>query len=289
MNQKLPDNTLGTLTRYFRSSLEDLYVDREVKQITALVFSELLGYSRADLTVKADDKLSESDILKVHFALKKLLKLEPVQYVLGYTEFMDLRLRVTRDVLIPRPETEELVHWIAERHSADNPTILDVGTGSGCIALGIKKLLPGAEVHGSDISESALEVARENAESNNLDVTFFQQDALKTADIGKPIDVIVSNPPYIPLRDKEEMSSLVFDNEPNVALFVDDSDELIFYYRIVNHALINLKPGGTLFFELHEKNDEAVKSIMESAGFEKVELKLDMQEKPRMIKGVKPV
>ena len=288
MNSKLPDNSLGTLARYFRESLQNLYVEREVNQITALVFSELLGYSRADLTVLADEKLSESDILKVHFALKKLLKLEPVQYVLGYTEFMDLRLKVTRDVLIPRPETEELVYWIKNSMEAESPLILDVGTGSGCIALGLKKLIPNAKVFGSDISETALNVARENAEINNLDVEFIVQDALKTADIGQPIDLIVSNPPYIPLRDKKEMSTLVYDNEPNVALFVDDQDELIFYYRIVNHALINLKPGGVLFFELHEQNDKAVESIMKSAGFENVELKLDMQEKPRMIKGVKP-
>ncbi|MFZ6051371.1 peptide chain release factor N(5)-glutamine methyltransferase [Halocola ammonii] len=289
MNTKLPDNSLGTLAKYFRESLKNLYVDREVQQITALVFSELLGFSRADLTVKADERLSESDILKVHFALKKLLKLEPVQYVLGVTDFMDLKIKVNRDVLIPRPETEELVHWIGASLKDQSPVILDVGTGSGCIALGLKRLIPKAKVYGADISEEALKVARENAAANELEVEFVLQDALKTADIGQPVDVIVSNPPYIPLRDKEEMSTLVYDNEPNVALFVDDQDELIFYYRIVNHALVNLKPGGMLFFEIHESNDKAVESIMQSAGFENVELKLDMQEKPRMIMGVKPV
>lgn len=289
MNNKLSDNSLGTLVKHFKKTLASLYLEREVQQITALVFSELLGHSRADLVMNSSQRLTESEILKVNAALKRLQKLEPVQYVIGHTYFMDLKIQVSTQVLIPRPETEELVHWIEELNSSKDPVIVDVGTGSGCIALGLKKIIPQSEVFGTDISEEALEIARINARENDLEVNFMQQNALEGTEVNKPIDIVVSNPPYIPLLEKEQMSPLVFDNEPQVALFVDDSDPLLFYRAIADQAMINLKPGGYLFFELHEKNGKHLENLLITSGFEQVETKLDLQDKARMLKAVKPV
>jgi release factor glutamine methyltransferase len=240
--------------------------------------------------VKMQDRMSESELLKFNFAVKQLKQQRPVQYILGKADFYKLQFVVNEQVLIPRPETEELVDLIIRELKQTNaPDILDIGTGSGCIAITLKKNLPAATVAALDVSEGALKVAMQNAVSNQVAVSFFQQDILKTNTLPEAVfrqfDCIVSNPPYICISEKKEMDKNVLEHEPHLALFVPDEDPLLFYKAIADFALNHLKPKGKLYFEINAAYGLETKQMLEKKGFKNVILISDLNNKNRILQG----
>ncbi|MEN8120059.1 MAG: peptide chain release factor N(5)-glutamine methyltransferase [Bacteroidota bacterium] len=282
--------TADKISKSFKTELKDIYPEREIQVFVEILLEFYAGLSKTDLIVKSDKTLDQTVSQQVEGALIRLKKTEPIQYIIGETEFFDLKLKVNPSVLIPRPETEELVHWIIENHKNTKKIgILDIGTGSGCIPLALKSNLLDAEVFGSDISEKALETAKGNAEINNLDVSFMHLDILKVENdknLGE-FDVIVSNPPYVRELEKELMHKNVLENEPHLALFVDDDDALLFYEAIVRFAKEHLKKHGHLYFEINEAYGNEMKKFLLENNYQDIELKKDINGKDRMIKGVK--
>ena len=219
--------------QYINSELAGLYPVSEIEGFTRIIFEVVCGWSFTEQVVKKHEKILKTDFSNIQKIVFRLKKFEPIQYILGETEFYGLKIKVNPSVLIPRPETEELVQWITKSKLPVNARILDIGTGSGCIALALKSLLKNAEVFGVDVSENALDVARQNAIGNSLDVVFFQSDILKWKECEwKIYDVIVSNPPYIMESEKQQMHANVLEYEPANALFVNDNDPLVFYRAI---------------------------------------------------------
>lgn len=286
-------NTIKALKSYFRNELSELFSANEINLILKQLVLQRFNLSPSDFLLSDDRLLSESDLLFFRSAVKRLQKNEPFQYVLGETEFYGLVLQVDERVLIPRPETEELVDWIVKIYK-NNKDIrgIDVCTGSGCIALALKSMLKDAEIIGTDVSEGALQVAKRNADHLALDVGFYQQDILSADSFhgtqSQSLDFVVSNPPYIPHSDKSEMLPNVLDFEPSIALFVENEDPLIFYKKISDLSIVSLRPHGNLFFEIHEEMGGEMYNLLESVGFINIELRKDLQGKVRMIKGQKP-
>jgi release factor glutamine methyltransferase len=230
-----------------------------------------------------DTVAEESQQLFINEALERLVSGEPLQYITGEVYFDDLLLKTDSRALIPRPETEELVHWIAGRHPKAK-RIMDVCTGSGCIALALKNRLPEAELFGSDWSDEALALAIENRDSLKLDVHFLKMDALADwKETEGSFDIIVSNPPYIPKSDDKLMLKNVLEHEPHMALFVEDSDPLIFYRKIAEKARLFLNEGGHVYYEVYENFHNEMIALMEGLGFKNVEIKKDLQNKSRML------
>ncbi|MFT5184177.1 MAG: release factor glutamine methyltransferase [Flavobacteriales bacterium] len=254
------NNSIAAVFDFLRSELTAMYGEREAKSMAYQVLLVAFDISRMDLIVKRDQKLSESEIVTTYRYRERLLRGEPLQYILGSTNFYDLEIGVKPGVLIPRPETEELVSWVLSVCS-ENDEIWDIGTGSGCIALAIKKVQPSANVMASDKLNAALIIAKEG------------------------LTIIVSNPPYILARESETMPENVLKHEPNEALFTTNNDPLQFYTRIADVALNSLAPNGYLFFECHELYAQKVKGSLIEKGFVNVELREDMQGKPRMVLG----
>ncbi|MFN5417049.1 MAG: peptide chain release factor N(5)-glutamine methyltransferase [Flavobacteriia bacterium] len=253
---------------------------------------ERLKLSKEELLFANDIRLSESDLLYVRTIAHRLLDNEPFQYILGNTEFYGLELNCDQRALIPRPETEELVDWI--NHTFINKShdfqIVDFCTGSGCIALALKRIFLNAQVKATDVSIEALTLSAENASKNQLEIQLLQHDLLQeNTDFieDNSQDCIVSNPPYIPEKDKTEMSDNVLNFEPHIALFVSNENPLIFYQRIAEIAQQKLKSGGFLFFEIHENLAEETKQLLLKLNFHNIEIKQDLQGKNRMLKTVK--
>lgn len=271
--------------------LYELYDNSEAAQIADMVLENITGWSRIDRVMNKTLPLLPQNVAKFDQFTRELMEHRPVQYVLNESWFAGMKLFVDERVLIPRPETEELVDWIVKELKGDNEEgegylILDIGTGSGCIPLALKKNLPAASVSAIDISEGALEVARKNAGIQNLYIDFRLIDILSLTQT-KPLpryDLIVSNPPYIPLRDRETMRKNVLDYEPWQALFVKDDDPFVFYRAIAQFASSHLKPGGKIFVEIHEDLVEGVLGVFKTEGFVHSQLKADMQGKNRMLK-----
>ncbi len=282
MNNIITDNTAGALRQYLSEGLAAIYDEREASNIISELFQHFLSWSRSDLALNQDQKVSESELLKFHFALKKLHSGEPLQYVLGKCFFYGHQFNVNPSVLIPRPETEELVDSILKTEKRTAPAILDIGTGSGCIAISLKLAKPIARVTGIDISEEALKTAAENAAMLDANVDFRNLNILNEIPEGK-FDIIVSNPPYIPHSDKVEMRSQVLKHEPWVALFVEDDDALLFYRRILQLSKVLLNPGGSLWFEIHEDKKEELEHLMMAEHINKATFIKDMQGKERML------
>jgi release factor glutamine methyltransferase len=275
--------------QFMQDELKSFYPATEIRQFVRIVFEHLLDFSTADLLIKGDTALDKSQGAFVEECVKRLKKYEPVQYITGETDFLDLKLKVTPATLIPRPETEELVMWVAEYLSSPGMHVLDIGTGSGCIALGIKSRNPEVIAEAWDVSDEALRTAKENDETNNLDVKFEQMDILNFEPDEKHsgrYDVIVSNPPYVRESEKELMEKNVLDFEPHLALFVDDSDPLLFYRVIAVKAKKLLKKGGLIFFEINEAFGDETKKLLENYGYSSVEVKKDINGKDRMVKAV---
>lgn len=281
------NNSIAAIFDFLRSELTEMYGKREAQGMAYQVMSVSFGISRMEIIVNGDRKLSESDIIVTYRCRDRLLRGEPLQYILGTTNFFDIEIGVQPGVLIPRPETEELVSWVLEVCS-ENDSIWDIGTGSGCIALAIKKNKPSANIMASDKLTAAIDIAKRNAQRLDLDVNFFEHDVLKE---DAPIDTlttIVSNPPYILSSESSSMPDNVLKHEPKEALFTTKDDPLQFYTRIADIALTALSPKGRLFFECHEFHAQSVKDLLVQKGFVNVELREDMQGKPRMVLGQKP-
>ncbi|MBR5323349.1 MAG: peptide chain release factor N(5)-glutamine methyltransferase [Muribaculaceae bacterium] len=269
--------------RNIANQLSSIYDARECNSIARYIVEEISGMTYTDILVK-DTKFSEVEIEKTEEITKRLLNGEPLQYILGYTYFCDLKIRVDNNVLIPRPETEEICRLIIEREHNKSPKILDVCTGSGCIALALKNGIYGASVDGVDISEGALEVAKENSKIIDCDVDFYKYDVIENSPkIAKRYDIIVSNPPYICQFEKEKMSRNVLDNEPHIALFVSDNDPLVFYIKIADLGNSILKSKGKLYFEINPLFVNELEEMLLEKGYKDIEIIKDINERNRFI------
>ncbi|PWA09604.1 peptide chain release factor N(5)-glutamine methyltransferase [Flavobacterium laiguense] len=274
----------------FIQELTSMYGEGEAESFFYLILEEKQQLKRIDLALQPDLVLSASAI-KVWNSILEQLKLEiPIQYLLGKTSFYGLDFEVNENVLIPRPETEELVDWIISNNQKSEPSknlkILDIGTGSGCIAISLAKNLPNTHVFAIDVSEKALATAKKNAVHNEVTVTFIEQNILETLDLGKDFDIIVSNPPYVRNLEKEEIKKNVLDNEPHLALFVEDHDALIFYRKIAELAQKNLSNSGQLYFEINQYLGKEMVELLQKMDFKNIELRKDIYGNDRMMKGL---
>ncbi len=276
-------------------SIVHIYDKNEANNIADLLMENITRLPRAERILKKNETLSLSQKNSLSQFIGRLQNHEPVQYIINEAWFAGMKFYIDKNVLIPRPETEELIDWvIKEFRIQDLPVdrqskefrIIDVGTGSGCIAIALKKKLPHAEVWACDVSEEALNVARINADSLNATVDFVPLDFLDKEQRKQlpHIDIVVSNPPYVPQKDKSEMKKIVIDHEPAIALFAPDEEPLIFYSAIADFGKEKLNHGGSVYVEIHEEFGEQVKNLFHSKGYSSVELKKDLQGRNRMIK-----
>jgi release factor glutamine methyltransferase len=286
-------NTIQAVKSYFKERLQDHFSENELKFMFKEAVMARLNLTASEYVLSDSNLLSESDLLFFRSVVKRLLSNEPFQYIIGKTVFFGLEIATDSRALIPRPETEELVDWITQEFPKNSTLLVaDVCTGSGCIALALKSYFSNATVFATDISQEALQLTKENAKQLNLSVTTVLSDA-KTPDSAVSTqlqysDIWVSNPPYIPMKDKSQMLENVLTFEPHLALFVADEDPLIFYREIGKNALLNLKSGGKLFFEIHEDLSAETADLLKGIGFVNIEMRKDLQGKMRMIKAEKP-
>ena len=271
-----------------REALRGIYPDSEALSLAKMLLVEAFGFSTLELYGGKDKEISGNRRGDLDKMLSRLQKNEPIQYVLGKETFCGLDFEVDSNVLIPRPETRELVEWIvADRKSSASSYILDIGTGSGCISISLAKFLQGSKVEAWDISDGALDVARRNAQRNGVEVLFRHQDVLDALPGGAIYDVIVSNPPYITEKEKLDMDANVLDWEPSTALFVPDADPLLFYRKIAELGLSMLRAGGALYFEINRAYGQETISMLESLNYSQIELRKDEWGNDRMIKACK--
>ncbi|MBO7073583.1 MAG: peptide chain release factor N(5)-glutamine methyltransferase [Bacteroidales bacterium] len=293
---KTPSNSVRDCRKYYASQLEPIYGSDEANALIMILLEHYFNINRVKIALEPDLRLSESELLTLHFAVKELLKNRPIQYIIGETEFCGMRFFVNENVLIPRPETEEMVrllavgHWPLAVKTDGRPSILDIGTGSGCIAISLAKLIPNSNVTAVDVSEKALEVARKNAENSGVNVHFVLDDILnphvKThGRASQQFDIIVSNPPYVCECEKSEMRANVLEHEPSSALFVPDSDPLVFYRKILEFAQKALKPDGQIWFEINEKFGKETSELCREMGFQNVEIIKDFRGKERIVRA----
>lgn len=282
-------NKLVDLKRLYSEELYQLYDKTEADTFLNILIRSFFGLSRTDLVINADFRLSESEMLKLHFAIKDLKKFKPIQYIIRKTDFLNTRLMVNDSVLIPRPETEELVDLIIENENQPNLRVLDIGTGSGCIAIALKKNLTDANIFGIDISKEALNTASKNAFVNEVLLHFVHMDILAPQSFPdfQELDVIVSNPPYVTLAEKAEMKENVLRYEPHEALFVDNNDPLLFYKAILYFAVENLKSSGRIYLEINESFGDEVVNLFAKSSFTKLMLHKDINGKDRFVSAVK--
>ncbi len=277
--------TTGKTYSDFLTSLKSVYDEREADNIADWVFENVTHLKRAERRLNKNDELNESHFLQLQYYLEQLLHHKPVQYVLHEAWFYKMKFFVDENVLIPRPETEELVEWIVTDSS--KPTnIIDIGSGSGCISIALKKELMNANVTAIDTSKKALEVSKKNssalnAEINFIQINFFKEEEWKSLE---KYDTIVSNPPYIPIKEKKHLAKNVTEYEPELALFVENDDPYIFYKKIAGFSKSHLQPNGKIYVEVHEDYAREVKSIFTNAGFE-AEIKKDIYGNERMVKA----
>lgn len=268
------------------TQLQGMYDKEEIHSFFYLLCDSFLNYRRFDVSMNHDRLLSKPTMARFDSALARLQAREPIQYILGCTEFYGLPFQVNKHTLIPRPETEELVDWILSHFQNQDAVldILDIGTGSGCIAVALAKNLPRASISALDISHKAIALAKENAINNQVSVSFSDQDILDTKSLEKKYDVIVSNPPYVRQQEKKAMHTNVLAYEPSNALFVSNEDPLLFYRKIAQLAKVSLKANGWLYFEINEYLSLEMESLLDEIGFMNIEIKNDFRAVPRMIK-----
>ena len=277
---------MRTIANKINESLANVYSDGEIKALTRIIATELLGVSQMAFYLKDDIPLTAEQQALLENAIERLKKQEPIQYILGYSDFCGLRFKVTPATLTPRPETSELVELIASE-ATGHESILDIGTGSGCIAVSLAYKLQQSKVTAWDISTDALAVATENSKANGCAVEFEEVDILAYEPTGEQFDIIVSNPPYIKENEKEAMHANVLDWEPHTALFVPDSDPLLFYRAIGKKGLALLKPGGRLYFEINRAHGNETMEMLAALGYTGIELRKDFADNDRMIRGMK--
>jgi release factor glutamine methyltransferase len=303
VNVKFVHMKLAEAENYVKEQLRDVYDHQETATIAGLLMEHITGLSKTDRVGRKDEELQGNQLGELHENIKRLKLYEPIQYVMHKSWFYGMELYVDEKVLIPRPETEELVRWIIDDikalgkdvfirrpMDADKTTqlkVLDVGTGSGCIALALKKTMREAEVWGCDSSEEALNVARRNGSSLDIRVDFQGVDFLDQAQqrLLPTVDIIVSNPPYIPFKEKGQMQKNVVGYEPGAALFVPDHNPLVFYEALAEFGKKRLYENGSIYMEIHEDMGNEVSRLFENKGYSRVELRKDMQGKDRMIKA----
>lgn len=274
------------LREKFIADLSAFYDKEELLSFFYILTNKYLGFSKALIALNLDTEIEEPTVNQFKSAKKELIKFKPIQYIIGDTEFYGLDIEVDKNVLIPRPETEELVDWILKDVKPNKKiNILDVGTGSGCIAIALKKNIPSARVTAVDLSEKALKLAMSNAKLNNVDVDFRCLDILKVKALDRQYDIIVSNPPYVRDLEKKEIRTNVLDYEPHLALFVKDNDPLVFYLKITDLAKSALKRNGTLYFEINQYLGDETRAMISEKGFEEVFLRKDLYGNDRMIKA----
>jgi len=286
------------LKQYFFGVLTEIHGKDEVESFFFILIEYLHNLKRIDLALNPNFEISEADFQKWEVIISELKTEKPIQYITGEAWFYGLQFEVNEDTLIPRPETEELVEWIISSQQFNKSTsqlkILEIGTGSGCIPISLKKNIPNAEVFAIDISEKALEVAKKNAAENSVEVNFILKNILEVDILNQPItynlkpitsfDIIVSNPPYVRNLEKDEISKNVLDYEPHLALFVEDNDALLFYRKIAQLAKESLTENGQLFFEINQYLGKETVLLLEQLGFQNIELKKDFKGNDRMIK-----
>ena len=281
---RIAGNKVKHLISFFYSELGNLYSKSEIDELAFRVFEHFLSFKREDMKFKEEELLNQSELLKIYDAAKDLANAKPLQYILGETYFYKYSFLVNEHVLIPRPETEELVELIYKRNKAFSGSILDIGTGSGCIPLSLQKALPQAYIAAVDVSADALDVAKKNASLLQRSVDFSLCDILQSAPEKTDWDIIVSNPPYVRVLEKAEIKPNVLEYEPHLALFVEDMDALLFYRKIAQLALKNLTTNGLLFFEINQYLGKETVELLENLGFKNIELKKDIYGNNRMIK-----
>lgn len=283
-------NSIQSTINYIKKELENLYNTRECESIAYILIEHVLNYSRTQVQLNKNEAIEEEQLDQIKDYISELIQTKPIQYVLGIADFYEMKFKVNHHTLIPRPETEELVHAIIEENKSEKLTVLDIGTGSGCIPICLSKHLINADISAVDISAEAITVAKSNASLNNTTVKFFNRDILKWEDFEwTKYDIIVSNPPYVTIAEMEKMEKNVLDFEPHTALFVSNHDPLIFYRRITDFANLNLNKGGKLYFEINESLGEEMKDLLRKNGFTKINLRQDINGKNRMISAIKPV
>lgn len=272
---------------HFFDALKNIQDEQEIESFFFILIEYLHNLKRVDVALNPNFELSDAEVEKWNAILADLQQEKPIQYITGEAWFYGLRFEVNENTLIPRPETEELVEWILNSPITKHPSpiyILDIGTGTGCIPISLKANLPQANVSAIDVSQQALEVAKRNAISNKVEINFIQTNILEVEDLNQYFDIIVSNPPYVRNLEKEEIKKNVLDYEPHLALFVEDTDALLFYRKIAQLALKNLAPNGLLFFEINQYLGKETVELLENLGFKNIELKKDIYGNDRMIK-----
>ncbi|MBN1252191.1 MAG: peptide chain release factor N(5)-glutamine methyltransferase [Bacteroidales bacterium] len=281
--------TIDKIIKIFKQELKDLYPISEINSFIEITLNFYLNFSKTDIFTKSDFLTQIADYKLINNVIERLKNNEPIQYILGQTEFYGLKFKVNKNVLIPRQETEELVDWIIKDNSEIlNPQILDIGTGSGCIAVSLSKHLNNSNIDAIDISEEALNQAFENSKINNLKINPVKQDILnfeKSNYKFPKYDIIVSNPPYVRISEKKLMHKNVLNFEPNLALFVDDNNALIFYEKILEFAEKHLKLNGKLYFEINEHYGNEAVTLLEKFNFINIILRKDINGRNRMICG----
>ena len=278
---------VSELRTWFFEQLSGAYPETELNSFFRILSEDILNRSRLELALEPDFNCEKAQVDRFSEAVEELKRYRPVQYITGYTEFRGRKFIVNENVLIPRPETEELIDWVVQDFKSKSGLhILDIGTGSGCIAISLAAELEDASVVAYDISNNALEVAGKNAKLNDVEVDFRQKDILTLPDLPGKYDIIVSNPPYVRKLEKAQMKANVLEHEPDTALYVDDENALIFYKKISELASIALKPGGMLYFEINQYLANETVQIVEKFGFE-CELKKDIFGNDRMLKAYK--
>lgn len=275
---------------FLRKELAGIFPRQEIESLIFLIFEKVKGYSRTQFLLSKEKELSDEELFEINNIVARLKKHEPIQYILGTTEFYGLPFYAVPGVLIPRPETEELVQWIIQENQLGSPSILDICTGSGCIAVALKKNIPRATVNACDISPVCIDTAIRNAQLNATDIAVAEYDILKQIPkVAFPtFDIIVSNPPYVRESEKEMMEKNVLEYEPALALFVSDKEPLLFYERIADFSLKHLHPKGQLYFEINEAFGKQCLEMLHGKGFLQIMIKKDLNGKDRMIRAVCP-
>lgn len=293
--------TIKQYRAQFNKSIKHLYPTSEIDSFFFLILEEYIGFKRIDIVLKSDFYIDQESLNLMQVATKQLEQEIPIQYIIGKTEFFGLPFNINKEVLIPRPETEELVEQVIKEvsliktyNTASNEatnekqiTILDIGTGSGCIAISLKKQLPGSKISAIDVSDKALRVAKKNAALNKVNINFIHLDILKTNNLDKLYDVIVSNPPYVRELEKKEMKNNVLNNEPHLALFVDNKNPLLFYNKIAELAKKFLTKNGQLHLEINQYLGKETIKLLAEKGFKNIQLKKDIFGNDRIIKAFK--
>jgi release factor glutamine methyltransferase len=298
--------TLKNFRTYFTDTLQEIYLKTEIDTFFFLLIEEKLNLQRVDTVMQPDFLIADENLSELKIILKRLQKEEPIQYILGNTEFYGLPFKVNKNTLIPRPETEELVEWIIKEvtelqnnkvakldmyatstmNEEKSISIIDIGTGTGCIPISLAKNLNNVKISAIDVSSEALIVAQQNATLNNVDISFLEMDILETKELPQKYNLIVSNPPYVRKLEKVEISNNVLENEPHLALFVEDDNPLIFYSKIADLAKIHLKKEGLLFFEINQYLGKETVAMLKHKGFNSIKLKKDLFGNDRMVKVI---